>query len=224
VAVLVTVAFTCASCSYSGAAFTGPPVQHSGKRVTYLDVLDPANLPSEGGVPLSSEVLNRALPPFTTFYEAQGQQLEAMDAAGDFASSVSPTVVTVSVGMTALQYGVSSVQFASVLATLLSQLRATRATTILVANLPPVNLASGSIVFGDEVDAYNQAIATGAARYGAVLVNVHSVLLSAIDQHGPDAVFVNAHSLTSYGWTVAVDAFLAAIRNRPINASGVRAR
>ncbi|MGO9558753.1 MAG: GDSL-type esterase/lipase family protein [Acidimicrobiales bacterium] len=224
VSVLVTVAGACAGCSYSGAAFTGPPVQHSGTRVTYLDVLDPANARSAGGVPVSSEILSRALPPYATFYEAQGEELDAITEAGDFASSVSPTVATVSVGMTALDYGEPSAQFASLLAGLLSRLRASGATTILVANLAPVNLAPGSVLPAGVVEAYNQAIATETARYGALLVDVHGTLLAAIDRRGASAVFAGTYSLTSYGWTLVADAFLAAIRDRPINASGVRAR
>lgn len=248
-AVLVALTATLASCTSGGAAFNGPPVQHVGTPVTYLAVIDLLAVPPEDASPLFAQaLLSQAFPPWATSYEAVATNgtdaFAALTRSAALARSVHPTVVAVSEGMTALFRGVASSQFASALGELLAQLRGSGATTILVGNLVPADLSASAdaclsrtscdlapdgatwteAALANEITAYNDAIAIEAASHGAVLVDLHGALEKAIDRRGAGAVWSSSsYSLTVYGSGLVADAFLQAIRHRPLNAHGALA-
>lgn len=248
---LVATGVLCAGCaSGASATFKGPAIQKPGPPVTYLDVSDPAAFPSEAFGTVSSQLLAKALPAYTTFYEAQvgqinydggGSLLSVVKQAGPVSSLIRPSVVTVSVGITQLFAGTSPAAFASALGSLLKQLRASGALTMLVSTLAPANLAplapAGSrAMSGPELAArigsYDSEIASEAARYGAIVVNVHKVLETAVSSKGRKRIFRSDTSsfgpdhfqLTAYGESLVTGAFLTAIKHHRLDKEGVLAR
>jgi len=222
-----------AGCSAGSSIFNGPPAQFVGAPVTYLDVLDPSTLPSSGQPNFPTVLLGDALPPWTTFYDASptGPALSlpstGLAQVAQVARLEAPTFVTVSYGMTAALDGVPSGQFAAALGQLLARLQSQRTSTVLVANLIPINVTPDAVGSGGAaalISAYNDAISTEASAHGAIVVNLHQALAAAVHVHGAGAVFApSTGELTSLGMHLVDEAFLQAVRHRPINRAGTRA-
>lgn len=250
-AAVLLAAAVCSGCSPGAGAFTGPPPQHS-SRVVYLDVSDPTTLPppSPGGVALWRTVAAAVLPRYATVYDAEG--LGPFCAAGPAGASglgcdptlsastagldalvrlAPPTVVTIESGMAALVAGVPAAAYGRALASLLRRLRGAGARTVLVADLPPANLAAGRIGAAGAVTgasqlaapiaSYDSAIASAASAAGASLVDVHGMLERAARTEGTAAVFGvpgatagGLYGLTPYAWRLVTRAFVSALRGR----------
>lgn len=234
-------ALACAGCASGTSAFAGPPVQHA-THVVYLDIEDAETLQGPNGAGIATALRYLAMPRLATFYEASvfgpycagafagcGNGIGASAGALERAvRRLSPTVVTIEAGVTPIGNGTGPATFAAALGELLGGLRSGGVSTVLVANIAPWNLAPSAssflaspLAFGREIDAYNRAIAAVAGRYGALLVDVHSVVAEAVASGGAASVFVAPSgssaapfALSPYTWHLVERAFLADLAHR----------
>jgi hypothetical protein len=248
-----------AGCSSTG-GFSAPPIARTGAPVTYLDVTDQATLDaiSTGQASSISSPLPSSsagpLPRWTVSYTAvtyAGTNPSApapggavsLDSVESAAAVVRPTVASVELGLMSALSGTSPATFGHLLAGLLEALRRAGALTVVVANLPPANLApyawlcaDGQTAFSGYsascapsdlaglISAYNAQIALVVREHHATLVDVNKVLAAAVSRHGAGYVFDASYSgLTPAGARVVLTQFRAAVRGKPLNTRGTRA-
>jgi hypothetical protein len=259
------IAFLSSACGASGAGLGGPPPSRVGAPVTYLDIADQATLAatrlgSEPGSPESAAGAaqlpleapgDQALPDWTVSYSAlaydpggaggDGQAAAPIGAAETLAARVKPSVVSVELGLGPALAGGAPASFGTELHSLLADLRHDGAVTILVANLPPVNLApyawlcsanngcpaiaTTAHAIAAALAAYDAVIASAASAAHATVVDVRSALLRAIARHGEAYVFGGGTEagLTSAGARVVEAQYRSAVEHRALNRAGTGA-
>lgn len=269
-ALVATLALALASgaCATSGSAFGGPPVSRVGAPVTYLDIADQATRDAtcvaslqatssataaifDLQLPLESPG-DRALPYWTVSYSALAYGPEAsgstgsrlttpLSAAAALAAKVKPSIVSLEVGVGPALAGVPPATFGNQLRSLIHKLRQDGAVTILVADLPPVNLApytwlcnadggcpaaaqSGARL-ASTLSAYDEQIASAAGEAHATVVDLRAPLSRAALDHGEHYVFGGGTraGLTSAANAIVEAQFHKAISHRSLNKDGTRA-
>lgn len=196
-------AVSLAGCAGGGAA--GPPVQHGGPAVTWVDVAEP--LPATVSDPRrywESLVEQSALPYWATTYVVSlpnGWTSEPQAVAREVAAD-HPTVVTVEAGLLDAAAGTPPGSLATALRALLDGLKAAHQARVLVANVPaPV---TGSAL-GVAVAAADSVIAAAAGAAGDRLVDLRHALRAGDLQDG---------QLTAAGEEAVAAAFAGAISGR----------
>jgi len=155
-------------------------------------------------LPISATFVNVAVSGSTTAQALQDQVPEAL--------KLMPTLVTVWLNVNDIIHGVTPNEYRSELQSLVGQLRGGGATTVLVANTPPldqlpayraclagagfggVSLCPSPVpdpaALDAVVDAYNAATASVASAAGAVLVDLHAAGLAA-EKDGTEASLIS---------------------------------
>lgn len=223
----------------STATTAAPPQTSAGPRTTYVAVGGSDAIGSGTDDPLldawPQQFFRHSLPLATVFVNAADPRSTVAEAITDqvpLAVTSRPTVVTVWLVSADLLDGTPAATYATQLLQLLTALRRQGATTVLVANVPPLDQLPGypacrqggtGTGTGRELRcpaalpdpatltttsaAYDQAIAVDAARTGAVLVDLRSAVAASVARGGPSFLDPTGAGLSSAGSSLVAEAF-----------------
>lgn len=239
--VSVLVILLLAACGSTSAATTTPP-QPSGPRTVYVAVGGSDSVGSGTSDPLvdawPQQFFRHSLPLDTVFVNAavpRSTVAEAITDQATLARSSGATVVTVWLVSADLLGGTPAATYASELLQLLTSLRGTGGTTVLVGNVPPLAELPGypACLAGTggqgrglrcpatlpspasltaTAAAYNQAIASDAARSGSVLVDLQAAVSSSSARAGAPFLEPSGADLSTAGSSLVAEAFAIRLR------------